>query len=206
MPEKETTYYEIALSARQVLVTFIVALTCISLAFFAGLWVGQQDEGKASVADTATAREDEGAPALGFFTDSGDDGAADAEPIESGAAREGRAVEEPQPTEESDEPPAAEPRRSEPSRDTGSVSQGQAAPSGSVILQVLASSNRATAENTLASLRDAGHNAYLQPIDRGDSTLYRVRVGPFADRAAAESAKRRVDDALNVEALITTAE
>lgn len=206
MPEKETTYYEIALSARQVLVTFIVALTCISLAFFAGLWVGQQDEGKASVADTATAREDEGAPALGFFTDSGDDGAADAEPIESGDAREGRAVEEPQPTEESDEPPATEPRRSEPSRDTGSVSLGQAAPSGSVILQVLASSNRATAENTLASLRDAGHNAYLQPIDRGDSTLYRVRVGPFADRAAAEAAKRRVDDAFNVEALITTAE
>ena len=42
MPEEEVSYYELALTSKQVLVTFIVALASVALAFFAGVWVGQQ--------------------------------------------------------------------------------------------------------------------------------------------------------------------
>lgn len=190
MPEKEVSYYEIALTSRQVLVTFIVALTCIALAFFAGVWVGQQDEGVA-VAEVAAADEENDAPALGFFT--GGEG-------EEAAAEDRPAGEEPEAEAQ------AQDTTSRPAANRESPPQGTVPPSGSIILQVLASSNRTTAEGTLANLTQAGHSAYLQPIDRGDSTLYRVRVGPFEDRAAAEAAKGRIDDAFEVEALITTEE
>lgn len=191
MPEKEVSYYEIALTSRQVLVTFIVALTCIALAFFAGVWVGQQDEGVA-VAEVAASDDENDAPALGFFTEGEGD--------EEAAAEDPSAEVQPRA-----ETPAGDTTQRR-TADRESASQGTVAPSGSIILQVLASSNRTTAENTLTSLAEAGHSAYLQPVDRGDSTLYRVRVGPFADRAAAEAAKSRIDDAFNVEALITTEE
>ena len=39
----EPSYYEIALTNRQVLVVFVVLLVCIVAAFFSGVWVGQKD-------------------------------------------------------------------------------------------------------------------------------------------------------------------
>jgi cell division septation protein DedD len=33
-----------------------------------------------------------------------------------------------------------------------------------------------------------GYDAFVMPVQSGGSTLYRVRIGPFAERAAADDA------------------
>lgn len=48
-------------------------------------------------------------------------------------------------------------------------------------------------------LSGSGHTAFVMPVKSGTNTLYRVRVGPFSDRAAANDAlasiKKRVANA-----------
>ncbi len=209
MPEEEVSYYEIALTSRQVLVTFIVALACVALAFFAGVWVGQQGEGSATLADARAADAAEEAPALGFFTDSGDDAeeetAADEqvadtrEPEPEPARRQ-----EPEPEPETQPETRAETAR--PAATSRPVNTGAVAPSGSIVLQVLSSPNREIAEGLLTRLNDSDYTAYMQSFDTAGEVFYRVRVGPFADRSAAESAKLRIDEAFKVQTWITTAE
>jgi DedD protein len=80
----------------------------------------------------------------------------------------------PQPTRESSPPPVA----SKPSVPT---SRGWA-------IQVGSFANRATAERLVKELATSGHTAFVMPVKSGDTTLYRVRLGPFAERAAANEA------------------
>ncbi len=47
----ENYYYEIALTNRQVLVSFVVLLGCVLLAFGAGVWVGRMPPGQAFAAE-----------------------------------------------------------------------------------------------------------------------------------------------------------
>ena len=54
----EPSYYEIALTNRQVLVVFVVLLVCVVAAFFSGVWIGQQD-GEPIIAEVAEVLEDE---------------------------------------------------------------------------------------------------------------------------------------------------
>ena len=41
--EHESSYYEIALTNRQVLTIFVVLLTCLVAAFLSGVWIGRRD-------------------------------------------------------------------------------------------------------------------------------------------------------------------
>lgn len=51
---REPSYYEVALTNRQVLVAFVVLLVCLMAAFFAGVWVGQRGSVEAEVLAEAT--------------------------------------------------------------------------------------------------------------------------------------------------------
>lgn len=42
---REPSYYEIALTQRQVVIAFVILLTCLVAAFFSGVWVGSGDRG-----------------------------------------------------------------------------------------------------------------------------------------------------------------
>ena len=44
----EPSYYEIALTNRQVVVAFVILLTCILTAFFSGVWVGRESTARAA--------------------------------------------------------------------------------------------------------------------------------------------------------------
>ena len=80
-----------------------------------------------------------------------------------------------------------------------------AAPSTSVpktpgwAVQAGSFANRATAERLAKDLAGSGHNAFVMPVKSGGSTLYRVRIGPFDDRAEANdvlaNVKKRVANA-----------
>jgi DedD protein len=54
--------------------------------------------------------------------------------------------------------------------------------------------SKATADRLAKDLSGSGHNAFVMPVKSGTATLYRVRIGPFADRAAATDALRGVKD------------
>jgi DedD protein len=49
-----------------------------------------------------------------------------------------------------------------------------------------------TAEHLAQQVRGKGRNAFVMPVKSGSGTLYRVRVGPFPDRAAAETLQRQL--------------
>jgi cell division septation protein DedD len=53
-------------------------------------------------------------------------------------------------------------------------------------------SSEATAERLMNEWRAKGQNAFVMPVKSGSKTLYRVRIGPTKDRAAAESALKSV--------------
>ena len=49
-PHHEPSYYEIALTNRQVVVAFVVLLICLVSAFFSGLWIGRESAARAQQA------------------------------------------------------------------------------------------------------------------------------------------------------------
>jgi DedD protein len=71
------------------------------------------------------------------------------------------------------------------------LASGSAAPtSGTWAVQLGSFSKQATAERLASELRADGQPAFVMPVRAGAATLYRVRVGPMPDRAAAEAALR----------------
>ncbi len=46
---------------------------------------------------------------------------------------------------------------------------------------------RVSAERLARELKSAGYPAYVSPVKRGARELFRVRVGPLADRSAASA-------------------
>ncbi|HVS04280.1 MAG TPA: SPOR domain-containing protein [Thermoanaerobaculia bacterium] len=53
MHEHEPSYYEIALTNRQVLIAFVILLVCVVAAFFAGVYVGKGEPARAAAAPAA---------------------------------------------------------------------------------------------------------------------------------------------------------
>jgi DedD protein len=81
-------------------------------------------------------------------------------------------------------PPAATP--AEPKPPPASTAAGGWA------VQVGAFGSAETARKLVRDLGGAGYGAFVAPVNRGGKTLYRVRVGPTADKAGAEQLAQRL--------------
>lgn len=69
----------------------------------------------------------------------------------------------------------------------------QAPAKGNFVLQIVALSSDAEAQNRRAQLVSAGvTNAYVESATSGGKTTYRLRVGPFPTREAAQAAQTRL--------------
>jgi DedD protein len=86
------------------------------------------------------------------------------------------------PAPASREPVAAKPIAPAPAAPT---SRGWAVQLGSF-------ASRATADRMVKDLSQQGQSAFVMPVRSGNSTLYRVRIGPFAERAVANNALAEV--------------
>lgn len=223
----EPSYYEIALTGRQVLTAFVVLLVCLVAAFFSGLWVGRdgaaggrEAEGPeaARVEDPGEARPEE----LSFFDEDAGEEPADRPRNLPEAAREPR----PESTLREDlgdggggEVPS-ESRRPAPEEAAGAGTRApeepassrqprtDANPSGSlatgdVVIQVLVSSEEDKAREILDRLERNGFRAFLSPVTDDGRTLFRVRVGPFEQKAEAERVAAELRRTLNLETWIT---
>jgi cell division protein FtsN len=84
----EPSYYEIALTNRQVVVAFVILLLCLVSAFFSGLWIGRESAARAARdqivrnAPPSAAAPEEGQELdeLAFFEDEQKPGSGDSEP------------------------------------------------------------------------------------------------------------------------------
>jgi DedD protein len=78
---------------------------------------------------------------------------------------------------------ASAPARPEPPQPA--AAQPNAIHGGTWAVQIGSYSRQSSAERLAGELRTAGHTAFVMPIQTSSATLYRVRVGPMSDRAAA---------------------
>ena len=206
----EPSYYEIALTNRQVLIVFVVLLVCVVVAFFSGVWVGRRDAPAAmtemaqgDIPDSATAAE-EGAEVgeLHFFAD-------EENPKEEGPSL-AEMVDEPKPettlledlggeaeaAAEKPTPATAKPAVSAPPPVT-------TAPAGGYVIQVFSSADEVQARRLLKQLSDGGFPAFLSPVEVGNQTMMRVRIGPYPELASAESVAERIRREFKLDTWVT---
>ncbi len=285
----EPSYYEIALTNRQVVVAFVILLVCVVAAFLSGVWIGRESaaraqeklallsraagapgdaaagdkekpEGQAlqefkffadshrrqdkeksarsraaapetSAPETASPRDAAPAQAGAPASSSASPAAAAAAPTAAGRAarRAAAAAVRPEPGEAAGEGEAtrsAPGARSTPGSGSGSASTSRstrgsglrvvsvsprgeptasgigatsrstsgsgAAAAGEVVIQVFSSADRDQADKVRDRLVSAGLTAFLSPIAKNGQTMYRVRIGPFPSRPAAETVAEKV--------------
>jgi DedD protein len=291
--QHEPSYYEIALTNRQVMVAFVILLLCVLGAFFSGVWVGRGGSGDRHPAASSTQAQavPPGQPLqeLQFFNGgTGSSGGSGAKPAgKSDKGEKPEVSERPAPVTSSPDtsmvtdlakpdagaaPPPATSGGSTPAASTGAASTAPAAatpspavpsspapaplpapttatPSaalasatgasaasgtakpttvagvsgatgasgivvksagkttelapGEMVVQVFSSSDGAQAKKTLLKVNTGGFKAYLSPLTVGVQTMYRVRIGPFTDRAAAQKVADQVRKKFKLDTWIT---
>jgi len=227
----EPSYYEIALTGRQVLVTFVILMVCLVAAFFSGVWVGREEARKnpgpqvaeveapqgpvgaepdAAVADEPAATEP-GQPEAG--DEGADEGAVDplsffgkedeepAVPSQPERAPE-RAQEDRGAPARPDPEPAGADSGGTPARPPAASPTGGLA-GGDVVIQVFSSSDRSKAQEILERLQANDFRAFISPLVDAGETFYRVRVGPFEYESDARRVAEELRRKLDLETWIT---
>ena len=206
---REPSYYEVALTNRQVLVAFVALLTCMLAAFLSGVWIGRS--GASSSPPPAVAQ----APApnepqleqLTFFTGK-EPGARTATAVATpapAAPRPAATAAAPPPAIVTSTPaparptpvptaaPTAKPAAARPTPATAAAPAKPAAAAGKLFVQVYSSTNGARAREIVAQLKKGGFKVLLNETPKsGGQTSYRVRVGPYESRSAADPAAGRL--------------
>lgn len=224
----EPSYYEIALTQRQVLVSFVVLLICVLAAFVSGVWVGRKGAGTAPVGGDQLASSEvvpsdfEQLDEFKFFSDQEKTG----EPPARNELEE--LVAEPRPETtlaqdlERQDPPASPPpppppRPAAPPPATSKTSSAppppttqrsvpaSTSPKEGLVIQVLSTRDEARANRILKQLREGGYEAFLSPVQVGSQVSYRVRIGPFDDRPPADRIAQEVNRKYKLDTWITAA-
>jgi len=228
----EPSYYEIALTNRQVVVAFVILLLCLVSAFFSGLWIGResaarsaQDQIVRNAPPAPTPQEGQELDELAFFEDGQKPGSGDATPdatpaptpaqdttlledlggepdeeaavgdpeLPEGRRRHGRGrgrnAAEGEEEEIAQTTPAATPT---PTRPAATVTPEPRVAAGQMVIQVFSSPELDQAEKVRDRLIGGGHKAFLSPVQVSGRTMYRVRIGPFDSRSAAQKVAEQV--------------
>lgn len=206
--DHESSYYEIALTNRQVLTIFVVLLTCLVAAFLSGVWIGRRDgaEGPLTAAtgeppaDPATAQMTE----LNFFSDGPErenrGGAEEKAPRRQPAPASQDPA--PSPAIEETKPPPAQPPPSQPPP-ARRQAPDPATLAGRVI-QVFSTLDAAQADKLVKRLGEGGYPAYLVEENLQGRTTYRVRVGPYQQEARAQKVADELRREYRLETWITS--
>lgn len=222
----EPSYYEIALTNRQVLVAFVILLVCLVVAFLSGAWIGRDAIGSerapVEMAASQKAAEEAQFGELNFFLEDARGGGSSEETKEPTAkrpsvaeiaeeaspettlvddlnGREAKRAESPSaaPQRAPDPvPPAPRPTVQEPAElQAAPLERGSAdavAAGGSFVIQVFSTADRVQAERVVGDLTKSGFDSFLSPVEVSNRTMFRVRVGPFPDRARADEVAAEV--------------
>ncbi len=221
----EPSYYEIALTNRQVLVSFVVLLTCVLAAFVSGVWIGREgttplpaEDGQFVSADAEPSDFDQ-LDEFKFFSDQ-----EEAAAVTDGEVRE---LAEPAPPPSAPPPIAQQqtappPPRSAPPRQITATpppprpaaspppptaearpTPAAGAPKEGLVIQVLSTRDEARANRVLTQLRQGGYPAFMSPVKVGTQVNYRVRIGPYKERPPADKAAGEVNRKYKLDTWIT---
>ncbi|HTQ80976.1 MAG TPA: SPOR domain-containing protein [Thermoanaerobaculia bacterium] len=260
----EPSYYEIALTNRQVVVAFVILLACLLAAFFSGVWIGRggidlhREQVVRATPPPAPSPEGRTLEELKFFADrpghkKSDKSAEPAKPEEKAEEKSAAAAPSaaggttlqqdlkasrsaaPQPSMVRATPPAEEvaarpepveaqparPAVTAPAASSKSATRGKsAAPTppaaapeeetadatagaGKVVIQVFASADQAEAKRVRERLSKGGQSSFLSPLTVDGRTMYRVRIGPFTTRQAAQKVAEKVRKTYKLDTWLT---
>ena len=214
-PDHESSYYEIALTNRQVLTIFVVLLTCLVAAFLSGVWIGQREGSEGVLAAAAEASPGQEAKEqlteLNFFSEAPPlNGRKNREP-----AAEPRPAEAPPPEKEKPPPPAAvaevppppvaDPKPSPPpAPERVAAAETPPAPPAAVatgpVVQVFSTADAGQARRLVQRLGAGGYPVFLHRESLQGQMMYRVRVGPYRE----ETEARKIADELRREYRLDT--
>ncbi len=85
----------------------------------------------------------------------------------------------------------------------GAGAAAAAQDSGDLVVQVFSSNDATQARRVLGRLAQGGHPAYLSPVEVSGRTMYRVRIGPYAERELAEQVADNVRRTFKLDTWIT---
>ena len=200
---QELSYYEIALTNRQVLVFFVVLLLSVVGAFFSGVWLGQQRaDGMPTVVQAAAPEEpqvaEEDLAQLNFFTD-------DKPPASSAKVETVAPAGSPETTLLEDVTGrTSEGTSQEPPKQAETPAATTAVPAaGGFVIQIFSSPDGAQARKLRERIAAGGFEAFLSPVEVDGRTMYRVRIGPFAGKSEAESTAVRLEKDYRVDTWVT---
>ncbi len=213
----EASYYEIALTNRQVLVAFVILLVCMLTSFFAGLWAGRGGIPAASPDPVETLAEpsptpDDGLEEFTFFSETDPEPVADLEELAKQPNPETTLAEDlgrklpPPPAPKPQIVPETPPAQANPAIPRATARKPaltSAASDKELIVQVFSSADQKQARKVLRQLLDSGYSAFMSPVEVGELTMYRVRIGPFAERSKAEDTAKRIRSRFKLETWIT---
>ena len=122
-----------------------------------------------------------------------------------------QAVSEPQPaTDDSSTENAAADQQPESTADAQPAASGEPENAeytrsleGAWVVQLGSFGNPDNARRLRDQVREKGYDSHLQEVTRGDTVLTRVFSGPFVNKTEAEAAKRELDNAFNLNSLVT---
>lgn len=151
----------------------------------------QNDDGRKEVRDTERTDGPQGLPEASASRPAAESPPAPSGPVRSAEAAKPKSAEATKPKSAATQAATQVPR--EP------VAQSSVPKTPGWAVQVGSFASRATAERLAKELKESGHNAFVMPVKSGNTTLYRVRIGPFGDRAKANdvlaSVKTRIANA-----------
>jgi len=245
---QEPSYYEVALTNRQVLIAFVALLICLLVAFLSGVWIGRGGAEEAAVKtppaapagaadapieqlsffngtetaggaksavpapsaapvkpEPAAAAKPEAAPPVATGTPAppaGDASDAMRQNLEATMAanretpamkmavgeRTGQAPATAGSPPASATPPAAATPQAAAKPAPAATAAAKPPVAGKLFVQVYSSGNGQRAREIVANLRKAGFPVVISETPKANGKNFRVRVGPFADRAAADAA------------------
>ena len=194
--DRPPVHYQISVTGRQAAFFFLVLLVALALAFFLGMRTGAAARKGPGAATTLATASDLPVPTLAP-SENPREGKKPAEETLGFAAdkrvalKEAAAAATPAPTSvPSPKPPAptaAPPAKQAPAKEA----PAKPAPKGPFWVQVLATKKAQAADELMKRLKDEGFTADVSAVP-GKDGWFRVRVGPFKDRAKAEAAARKV--------------
>jgi DedD protein len=211
----EPSYYEVALTNRQVLAAFVVLLSCLLIAFFSGIWIGRGGAEGRPVPEASGVEAAAGEVPLEEFRFFSEDRKAVPVPTPTPASERPERIEpqpgrslaedvgalEPEEVAPTPAPPAATPRPTPaPPRPTAAPA---AAPAGAFYVQVFSSGLEDRAKRFQEEVGRLGHPAFISKVTRDGREIFRVRVGPFPTREEAQPVLEKIRQRINREAIVT---
>jgi len=225
---EEKSYYEIQLDNKQLILVFLAAVTVCILIFVLGVMIGKgQKEAELAAAtrnekNLAASEPDSNSPEQAV-TDTSESKPEEKtipqkpvkrpEPVKpepKEPEKTASVVEKPQEKyayedlDKTEQEPVAEkekPSAAQPVTGNAAADEDEPRPVGGAqyTVQVMATSSKPKAQQQLSILKSRGYNPFMDETKTGDTSVFKVRVGKFADTQEAKAMASRIKTDLKLE-------